>query len=67
MMCSDCRVAGSFMNEGDLEEAKRYHERCVDPNCTCQHRTAPHLINLERVNPQAVEGEDKETTDWSLN
>jgi len=50
MMCLDCRQAGEALEAGYSGAAAQLHKRCADPDCTCQHRTDPNLINLERLN-----------------
>lgn len=52
MMCSDCKQAGESFRNGNVEAAEELHRACEsapERNCTCQHRTVPNLINLERT------------------
>lgn len=50
MICLDCRIAGNFNDEGEIDKAAKRHGTCEFPqSCTCQHQTGQGHLNPEKV------------------
>ena len=41
MICQNCRTAGDENSVAEYKRAAKYHKKCDDKGCVCQHKTGP--------------------------
>jgi hypothetical protein len=47
MICNNCMDAGVENSVAHYKRAAKYHEKCNDKGCVCQHKTGPGYVKRE--------------------
>jgi hypothetical protein len=47
MICSNCMDAGVENSVAHYKRASKYHDKCNDKGCVCQHKTGPGYVKRE--------------------
>ena len=44
MICENCRTAGDENSVAQYKRAAKFHNKCNDKGCVCQHKTGPGYV-----------------------
>jgi len=44
MICQNCRTAGDENSVAQYKRATKFHNKCDDKGCVCQHKTGPGYV-----------------------
>jgi hypothetical protein len=44
MICESCRTAGDENSVAQYKRAAKFHNKCNDKGCVCQHKTGPGYV-----------------------
>ena len=44
MICNNCMDAGVENSVAHYKRAAKYHDKCNDKGCVCQHKTGPGYV-----------------------
>jgi hypothetical protein len=44
MICNNCMDAGVENSVAHYKRASKYHDKCNDKGCVCQHKTGPGYV-----------------------
>ena len=44
MICNNCTDAGVENSVAHYKRAAKYHDKCNDKGCVCQHKTGPGYV-----------------------
>ena len=44
MICQNCRTAGDENTVAEYRRAAKFHSKCDDKGCVCQHKTGPGYV-----------------------
>jgi hypothetical protein len=47
MICNNCMDAGVENSVAHYKRAAKYHDKCNDKGCVCQHKTGPGYVKRE--------------------
>ena len=44
MICQNCRAGGDENSVAQYKRAAKFHNKCDDKGCVCQHKTGPGYV-----------------------
>ena len=49
MICESCRTAGDENSVAQYKRAAKFHNKCDDKGCVCQHKTGPGYVKRDGI------------------
>ena len=49
MICESCRTAGDQNSVAQYKRAAKFHNKCNDKGCVCQHKTGPGYVKRDGI------------------
>ena len=47
MICQSCHKAGEENSQDQYKRAAKFHSKCNDKGCVCQHKTGPGYVRAK--------------------
>jgi hypothetical protein len=47
MICQNCKTAGDENTLTEYKRAAKFHKKCDDKGCVCQHKTGPGYVKRD--------------------